>query len=158
MEYNEILEKLSEQSHIAWEHWSKTVSKQLREVLSLLENPEGSDLEQSRKILQNRLDRWEKNWVPYSELSEEVKDQDREWAEKMIDLIPFKCPIYSCGGIMKTIEVPPKEGTPDDYPDGYPGDDQIPHLQCENCNGRYKFSGFKNGNDKVQDMQRRKKT
>jgi hypothetical protein len=142
MEYNEVLEKLSEHSHIAWEHWSKTVAVELKEIANLLESPEGSDLEQSRKILQNRLERWNKNWVPYSELSEEVKDQDREWAEKIIDLIPHRCPIHQCGSIQKVVEVLPKEGTPEDYPDGYPGDEQTPHLECTDCHGRYKFDGF----------------
>ena len=30
------------------------------------------------------MKKWQKNWKPYSELSEEEKDKDRIWADKVL--------------------------------------------------------------------------
>lgn len=49
-------------------------------------------------------------WKPYKKLSAEVKEQDREWAEKVLDVVPFTCPVYQCGGFMKVVERPFPKG------------------------------------------------
>jgi len=65
---NNLLEKLSEIEHDQWMEWSK-------------------DIASKEKISEERKKRWEKLWVPYSELTEEVKEQDRKYARKVIEAI-----------------------------------------------------------------------
>jgi len=57
------VERVAEVEHEQWMAWSKTVAPEV--------SPE-------------RRARWEKYWVPYKELPEEVKEQDRIWARKAI--------------------------------------------------------------------------
>lgn len=61
-------EKLAEIEHEQWVDWSKTIAH-------------------NENISSERLKRWMKLWVPYSELTEEQKDQDRVWADKVIEII-----------------------------------------------------------------------
>jgi hypothetical protein len=81
-------EKLSELEHIQWEKWSKTVAEELMQVYQLL-TPIIKDKRavDARKIIGKRLDRWKKNWIPYSDLTEEVKEFDREWADKVMVVV-----------------------------------------------------------------------
>lgn len=102
-----IRENLSEIEHIQWEHWSKTVAKELNEVYKLLTPVIKDDrAKEARKIIGSRLDRWKKNWKPYRELTEEVKEFDREWADKVIyafkywlDKLHPPSYLYSSGGL-----------------------------------------------------------
>lgn len=57
------LERLAELEHEQWMEWSKAVADEV--------SPEWRA-------------RWEKYWVPYDQLPEEVKEQDRVWARKVI--------------------------------------------------------------------------
>ena len=66
IEYKQILEKLAALEHKQWVHWSRAVAHEV--------SPE-------------RRARWEKYWVPYEELPEDVKEADREWARKVLQLI-----------------------------------------------------------------------
>ena len=38
-------------------------------------------------ISENKLNRWRNFWIPYSQLDEYVKEDDRKWADKIINLI-----------------------------------------------------------------------
>lgn len=58
-------EQLAELEHVQWIAWSK-------------------ELASSEQINPLRKARWETLWVPYSELTEEQKDQDRVWADKAL--------------------------------------------------------------------------
>lgn len=60
-----LREKLAELEHDQWCEWSKDIAK--KEDLS-----------------RERLTRWMSLWKPYVELSEEEKDQDRIYADKVI--------------------------------------------------------------------------
>lgn len=62
-----LLEKISQVFHDSWTHWSKAVAPDIKN--------------------QERLARWEKSWVPYDQLGESTKDLDREWAEKVMEII-----------------------------------------------------------------------
>ena len=57
-----IIERLAELEHNQWIMWSKAIVKE--ENLS----PE-------------RIERWKKLWIPYDFLSENQKEQDRQWAK-----------------------------------------------------------------------------
>ncbi len=62
------LEKLAELEHIQWIEWSKNIAS--TEVIS-----------------QERLERWKKLWIPYNELTEEQKEQDRIYARKILEIL-----------------------------------------------------------------------
>ncbi|AYK07748.1 hypothetical protein [Brevibacillus laterosporus] len=62
----EIIEKLADLEHEQWVKWSKSVA------------PE---------VSLERRERWQAYWIPYSDLSEEVKEQDRIWARKVLEVI-----------------------------------------------------------------------
>ena len=62
----ELLEKLSEVEHDQWMEWSKAVSKE---------------------VGKERQDRWAKLWVPYEDLSEEMKEADRKYARKVLQAL-----------------------------------------------------------------------
>ena len=59
------IEALAALEHDQWVEWSQNIAE--RETLS----PE-------------RIERWSALWVPYAELSEEMKEQDRVWARKSL--------------------------------------------------------------------------
>lgn len=60
-----MLEKLAELEHEQWMEWTKTVAA--RGVVD-----------------ESQVAKWRPNWVPYSELSDEVKEFDRVWARKVM--------------------------------------------------------------------------
>jgi hypothetical protein len=62
----DLLERLAELEHEQWVAWSRAVAAEV-EV--------------------DRRRRWEACWVPYAELPEEVKEQDRVWARKVLALL-----------------------------------------------------------------------
>ena len=64
----ELLEKLAEIEHEQWVSWSKAIAQQ-------------------EKISERRLKRWRKLWIPYEQLPEEIKEEDRIWARKVIEVI-----------------------------------------------------------------------
>jgi len=53
------LERLAELEHDQWVFWTKAIAAKVPEELK---------------------EQWERYWIPYSELPEHVKDQDRAWA------------------------------------------------------------------------------
>jgi hypothetical protein len=62
----ELLEILAELEHEQWKEWS----------MSLVDHEEN--------LSKTRVDRWMKLWRPYNELTEQEKDQDRVYAEKVL--------------------------------------------------------------------------
>lgn len=85
---DELLERLSELEHVQWQNWSKSVSEDLKRLIELCDkfsdnlNDEEKEFINSQK---ERLIRWEGMWVPYDELSEDLKELDRNYARKIID-------------------------------------------------------------------------
>lgn len=64
----EKIEELAELEHEQWIAWSKELSKH-------------------QYISQVRQERWKKLWKPYSELTEEEKEQDRVYARKLLPIL-----------------------------------------------------------------------
>jgi hypothetical protein len=64
---NSVIEALAALEHEQWMTWSKSIVE--AEVVS-----------------PKRYKRWVPLWVPYSELSEEMKERDREWARKALKI------------------------------------------------------------------------
>lgn len=62
---SDIREKLAELEHEQWVKWS-------------------SELVDKEKLSTERVERWKTMWIPYDKLTDEQKDQDREWADKVL--------------------------------------------------------------------------
>lgn len=137
--YTQVLEILADLEHQQWEHWSRTLASELLTIRNALRSGEHKKAE---RIIKDRLKRWKKNWKPYRRLPEDEKESDRKWAEKVLDHVPVKCPVWQCGGWMMTVERNPPKGTNQNDPH-YDGDFQTPDLVCVNCKARYMFDGFK---------------
>ena len=63
-----LVEALAELEHEQWIAWSKNIAE-------------------TETISPERLKRWKVLWCPYNLLTESVKDQDREWARKVKQII-----------------------------------------------------------------------
>jgi len=64
----EIIESLAELEHEQWMTWADTIM-------------------QTEKISDNRFARWASCMIPYADLSEEMKEFDREWARKVLAIL-----------------------------------------------------------------------
>ena len=64
----ELVESLAELEHEQWIKWASTIM-------------------QTEKISDGRIARWKDCFKPYSELSEEMKEFDREWARKALAIL-----------------------------------------------------------------------
>lgn len=64
----DIIEKLADLEHQQWMLWAKDILK-------------------SEKINEERAKRWKDLFIDYKDLSEEMKDKDREWARKAYKII-----------------------------------------------------------------------
>ena len=136
--YNKLREFLADIEHQQWTTWSKALAEELK-LINL--DCYREDFVVIKNRIKTRLENWEKSWKPYNKLTTEQKDKDREWADKILDSLPIRCPIYQCGGFMATKE----RKLPKDFIEGehYHGDDQTPDLICDNCGGIYQFVRFK---------------
>jgi len=76
----EKFEKLSELEHDQWMYLTKIYAKWLKEIKTLLKTHQSY---KAIKKIKSKLDGWKENWKPYSELDEEIKELDREWARKV---------------------------------------------------------------------------
>ena len=65
---NSIIECLAELEHDQWMQWANTLLR--NEILS-----------------QARVQRWQLMMVPYAELPEEMKEHDRIWARKVLEIM-----------------------------------------------------------------------
>jgi len=61
----DIVEELAEFAHDLWMHWSQHIAEE-------------------ESISQSRRDRWGKLWTEYENLSEEMKDKDRDLVDKFL--------------------------------------------------------------------------
>ena len=64
---SDLREKLAELEHKQWIHWAKNILK-------------------SENISQERRERWEKYFCEYRNLPETVKEQDRIWADNVLEI------------------------------------------------------------------------
>lgn len=85
---DELLEKLADIEHEQWMDWSKAISKELKEIHDIAGEFNGaSSCIEIQDLIEIRLNRWNKLWIPYNELSEEMKESDREYARKVLGVI-----------------------------------------------------------------------
>lgn len=62
---DELLEALAEIEHEQWTHWSQAAAANVAPPLR---------------------DQWQRSWVNYAELPDELKEADRVWARKVVSL------------------------------------------------------------------------
>ena len=65
-EQTELVERLAELEHEQWVSWSKAIVHEVPE---------------------ERRRRWQAFWVPYRDLPEDIKEQDRVWARRVLALL-----------------------------------------------------------------------
>jgi len=92
----QLLEALAELHHNNWMQWSKEISSHLKAQIGAIElesklggarmSPESSLIVMQ---VQDRLARWESLWIPYSELSDDWKEYDREFARKAMYIMDW---------------------------------------------------------------------
>lgn len=130
--YKQLIEWLADLEHQQWSHWTKYF------LDNIVDKKDGL-------IRLDLVQRWKRQTeTSYKQLSEREKNSDREWAEKIITEMPFKCPLHQCGGIMQSsIRKKPKDIDAD--VEGYDGDEQTPDLICTNCKAIYQFTKFNGG-------------
>lgn len=68
MSESDRLETLAALEHRQWMHWSQYIAE-------------------SHDIPVNLREKWEANWVPYSELDDDVKEKDRRWAREVLEIL-----------------------------------------------------------------------
>lgn len=67
-EKDDVVEKLADLEHKQWMSWAKNILK-------------------TENINDERAKRWKDLFVPYNELTEEMKELDREWARKVLKIV-----------------------------------------------------------------------
>ena len=79
-----LREQLSEQEHIQWESWTHALSQDLKKIKQLIEDHKFTA---ASYLIGSILNRWHRRWKPYSYLTEELKDEDRKWADQVLQII-----------------------------------------------------------------------
>ena len=64
----ELIEQLAALEHEQWTQWAKGILE-------------------TEDINKERVERWEELFVPYNELTEEMKEEDRKWARKALKIL-----------------------------------------------------------------------
>lgn len=64
--HDDKLERLAELEHEQWMAWSQSVAAE---------------------VSAERRQRWQSCWVAYADLPEEVKELDRHWARKVLEVL-----------------------------------------------------------------------
>jgi hypothetical protein len=99
----ETIEKLAAVDHDQWQYWSMQIMKDLDELIMVIAEQdkaliayytESSPLHQKAtnmiKKHNERNARWQKQWVAYKNIPEEVRETDRIWAKKAYKVLGEK--------------------------------------------------------------------
>ncbi len=76
----ELIENIAELEHKQWMEWSRSI------INELMGDPFDTHYHVGVRVAEKHQE-WLKYWKDYSELSEEMKERDREWARKVINII-----------------------------------------------------------------------
>ena len=82
----ELREKLSELEHIQWCHIIRPILEIFKEANKSFAALKANKLPVAEKIAE-KIQTWERDMVEYDELSEFLKDYDREWADKVLKIM-----------------------------------------------------------------------
>ena len=87
MKQKELLEILSDLEHQQWEDWSKAIAKLLHASYVALDTKKESQIEDVKSKIADKLRNWNSYWVPYEDLTDEIKEYDRVYARKIINVL-----------------------------------------------------------------------
>ena len=99
-------EKMAEIEHEQWMQWAKALLPELKE-LTKHHLPYGDERETGNCACKTcqRIERWEREcFKPYNELSEEMKNHDRKWADKILALEVPESITQDCTDIEECIQ------------------------------------------------------
>ncbi len=85
MTREELIEELAELEHRQWELWSQNIAGELRNIRRDID--EAADFAGAMRGIDLLLERWRKNWKPYKELDDKVKERDRKWAREALEIM-----------------------------------------------------------------------
>lgn len=75
---DKLIESLASLEHEQWMYWTKAIIEKLKIANTDSENTEvKNNTEVIIKILEEN---WKRNWIPYADLSDKMKEHDRKWA------------------------------------------------------------------------------
>mgnify|MGYP001558897930 CR=1 FL=1 len=80
-----LIEKLSDLEHRQWVEWSYSVAEFLQNEINKCKDL--TDYVDCYKLIMKKIKYWKTLWVPYSELNKINKDKNREWADKVLEII-----------------------------------------------------------------------
>jgi hypothetical protein len=66
--HQRLRERLASIEHDQWMAWSRALAA-------------------DEHLSDQRLARWRRHWVPYEEMSEQARDVDRRWADRVLDIL-----------------------------------------------------------------------
>jgi hypothetical protein len=81
----ETLERLAELEHVQWCEWAEVMSDELSFLVEIIDKYDIDLTDEEIEFVDHvkeRLSRWEKLLIPYSDLPEEEKEKDRVYARK----------------------------------------------------------------------------
>lgn len=86
---HELVEKLAELEHEQWMAWTYSIIVKLEKGMDSSYQMQSETARANFLVstIQDIIKNWDKNRVEYSKLTEEVKEKDREWARKVVEVI-----------------------------------------------------------------------
>jgi hypothetical protein len=89
---NELLEELARLEHEQWVEWSQSVNPDRNYLINIIKYNDTKIVldEEDEEFFNSQIEkskRWESLWVKYHELSFAMKDEDRKYAQKVLDLL-----------------------------------------------------------------------
>lgn len=81
----EVREKLAEFEHEQWLSWVSYLIK--HHLSSVLEQLQSKNIEGASKSLNSSIRIWNEYIKPYKQLPESIKERDREYADKILEII-----------------------------------------------------------------------
>ena len=84
------MEELAELEHVQWCKWASVMSQELSFLVDIIDKYDidlADDENEFVLHVRDRLDRWEKLMVPYSDLPEDEKEKDRVYARKSLSAL-----------------------------------------------------------------------
>jgi len=84
---DKLVERLAELEHEQWCVWTKNIAPEIKELIAAV-SISISDIDNNILVVKTaeRLLRWSSFWIPYDELNEHMKEQDRKWAREVIQI------------------------------------------------------------------------
>ena len=89
----DTLERLAELEHIQWCEWAEVMSHELSFLVDIIAKYDIDLSDDENKFVlhvKDRINNWDKLLIPYSDLPEEEKEKDREYAQKTYEIFDEK--------------------------------------------------------------------